>query len=350
MADWVLHVDMDQFIAAVEILRRPELRGRPVVVGGDGDPTKRGVVATASYEARAHGVGSGVPLRVALRRCPDAVFLPVDREAYEAASVEVMNALREGGRAVEPLGWDEAFVGVSTDDPEAVAREIQRAVLARTALFCTVGIGQTKLQAKMATGFGKPAGVFTITASDWFQLFGARPTEVLWGIGSRIARRLADVGITTVAELATADVAAMQVHFGPTTGPWLIALGRGGLDSPVTTEPRIAKSRSRELTFQQDLATWDEVEQEVAAMARALMSDIASEGRAVGRVWVKIRYVPFTTRLHGRKLAESTNDPETFAAAALGVLGLFPERRPVRLVGVRAEYASPADTAVDNAG
>jgi DNA polymerase-4 len=340
MADWVLHVDMDQFIAAVEVLRRPELRGRPVVVGGDGDPTKRGVVATASYEARAHGVGSGVPLRVALRRCPDAVFLPVDRAAYEAASVEVMTALREDGRAVEPLGWDEAFVGVSTDDPEAVAREIQRAVLARTGLSCTVGIGQTKLQAKMATGFGKPAGVFTITASDWFDLFGARPTEVLWGIGARIAKRLADVGITTVAELATADVAAMQVHFGPTTGPWLIALGRGGLDSPVTTEPRIAKSRSRELTFQQDLAGWDDVEREVAAMARALMSDIAADGRAAIRVWVKIRYVPFSTRLHGRKLVASTTDPDTFAAAALGVLTLFPERRPVRLVGVRAEYAT----------
>jgi nucleotidyltransferase/DNA polymerase involved in DNA repair len=349
MADWVLHVDMDQFIAAVEVLRRPELRGRPVVVGGDGDPTKRGVVATASYEARAYGVGSGVPLRVALRRCPEAVFLPVDRDAYEAVSIEVMTALREGGRAVEPLGWDEAFVGVSLEDPEAddaeadnpgaVAREIQRAVLARTGLHCTVGIGQTKVQAKMATGFGKPAGVYTITGANWFELFGARPTDVLWGIGARIAKRLAEAGITTVAELAAADIEAMKVHFGPTTGPWLIALGRGGAHGPVTTEARVAKSRSRELTFQQDLPGWDDVEREVAAMARALMSDIAAEGRAAGRVWVKIRYVPFSTRLHGRKLAETTVDPDVFATAALGVLTLFPERRPVRLVGVRAEYA-----------
>jgi DNA polymerase IV len=339
MADWVLHVDMDQFIAAVEVLRRPELRGRPVVVGGDGDPTKRGVVATASYEARAYGVGSGVPLRIALRRCPDAVFLPVDRDAYEKASGEVMTALRENGRAVEPLGWDEAFVGVPTDDPETVAREIQRAVLARTGLHCTVGIGQTKLQAKMATGFGKPAGVYTITAASWHELFGARPTEALWGIGARIAKRLADAGITTVAELAAADVETMRIHFGPTTGPWLISLGRGGTASPVETQPRIAKSRSRELTFQQDLAGWGDVEHEVAAMARALMADIAEEGRAAIRVWVKIRYIPFSTRLHGRKLAESTMDPEMFAAAALGVLTLFPERRPVRLVGVRAEYA-----------
>ena len=127
MTRWVLHVDLDQFIAAVEVLRRPELRGRPVVVGGDGDPTKRGVVSTASYEARAHGVHSGLPLRTAARRCPDAVFLPVDRQRYEAASAEVMAALRELGAVVEVLGWDEAFLAVDTDDPEAVAREIQRA-------------------------------------------------------------------------------------------------------------------------------------------------------------------------------------------------------------------------------
>jgi DNA polymerase-4 len=324
----------------VEVLRRPELRGRPVVVGGDGDPTKRGVVATASYEARRFGVQSGVPLRVARRRCPDAVFLPVDRDAYDAASREVMATLREGGRPVEALGWDEAFVGVESDDPAAVARELQAAVLERTALHCTVGIGQTKIQAKMATGFGKPAGVYTITEDTWYELFGDRPTDVLWGIGTRIAKRLAEVGITTVHQLATADLEAMKLHFGPTIGPWLVAIGRGRTGSTVSAEPRVPKSRSRELTFQRDLADWAEVEREVADMARALMADIAAEGRAVIRVWVKIRYVPFTTRLHGRKLPTSTVDPEVFATAALDVLGLFTGGRPVRLVGVRAEYAT----------
>src|SRR5690606_31582811 len=136
MAWWVLHVDMDQFIAAVEMLRRPELRGRPVVVGGDGDPTKRGVVSTASYEARAYGVHSGLPLRTAARRCPDAVFLPVDREVYEAVSARVMATLREFDAVVEVLGWDEAFLAVSGDDPEAVAREIRRRVRAATGLEC----------------------------------------------------------------------------------------------------------------------------------------------------------------------------------------------------------------------
>jgi uncharacterized protein (TIGR02246 family) len=134
----VLHVDLDQFIAAVEVLRRPELRGRPVIVGGDGDPAKRGVVSTASYEAREYGVHSGLPLRTAARRCPDAVFLPVDRDVYEAASRQVMDALRSLGVVVEVLGWDEAFLAVDGDDPEAVAGEVRDRVRAATGLECTV--------------------------------------------------------------------------------------------------------------------------------------------------------------------------------------------------------------------
>jgi DNA polymerase IV len=330
---------MDQFLAAVELLRHPELRGRPVVVGGDGDPTKRGVVSTASYEARARGVHSGVPLRTALRRCPDAVFLPVDRDAYDAASAEVMAALREGGTAVEVLGWDEAFVAAEADDPEAVAREVQRRVLARTGLHCTVGIGQNKLQAKMATGFGKPAGVYRITHDTWFGLFGAGSPEALWGIGTRTAKRLAEAGVTTVTELASADPAALSVHFGPTIGPWLIALGQGRSGATVDDSPRVARSRSRETTFQTDVGEWGDVCREVTAMARGLMADIAAEGRTVIRIWVKIRFVPFSTRMHSRKLAAPTADPDVFAAAALDLLELFPERRAVRLVGVRAEYA-----------
>jgi len=330
---------MDQFLAAVELLRHPELRGRPVVVGGDGDPTKRGVVSTASYEARARGVHSGVPLRTALKRCPDAVFLPVDRDAYDAASAQVMAELRAGGTAVEVLGWDEAFVAAESDDPEAVARDIQRRVLARTGLHCTVGIGQNKVQAKMATGFGKPAGVYRITHETWFPLFGEESPQALWGIGSRIAKRLAEAGVTTVAQLAAAPPEQLSVHFGPTTGPWLIALGAGRSDATVDDSPRVARSRSRETTFQRDLPEWVDVSREVTAMAYGLMTDIAAEGRTAIRIWVKIRFVPFSTRMHSRKLAAPTADPEVFAAAAVDVLALFPERRAVRLVGVRAEYA-----------
>jgi nucleotidyltransferase/DNA polymerase involved in DNA repair len=329
---------MDQFIAAVETLRRPELRGRPVVVGGDGDPTKRGVVSTASYEARVHGVHSGVPLRTALKRCPDAVFLPVDREEYERASAQVMATLRENGAIVEVLGWDEAFVAADTDDPESVAGDLQSRVYERTHLHCTVGIGSTRSQAKLATGFGKPAGVYRITHHTWFQHFGDRPPATLWGIGPRLARRLESIGITTVAALAAAESTTMTIHFGPTIGPWLIRLGQGRDSSFVDPAPRVARSRSRETTFQSDLAAWAEVQVAVEAMARELMADISAEARTVIRVSVKVRYVPFSTRLHSRKLPEPTDDPEVFAAAALSVLDLFTGRRPVRLVGVRAEY------------
>src|SRR4051812_27668168 len=189
--DWVLHVDLDQFIAAVEILRRPELAGQPVIVGGRGDPTERAVVSTASYEAREYGVHSGMPLRLAHRKCPDAVILPVDGPAYEAASAVVMETLRGiSGAVVEVLGWDEAFVGIETDDPESVAHRIQADVLGATQLHCSVGIGDTKVRAKIATEFGKPRGMFRLTRENWFAVMGEKPVKELWGIGNRISERL----------------------------------------------------------------------------------------------------------------------------------------------------------------
>jgi nucleotidyltransferase/DNA polymerase involved in DNA repair len=337
---WVLHVDLDQFIAAVEVLRRPELRGRPVVVGGDGDPSKRGVVSTASYEARAHGVHSGLALRTAARRCPDAVFLPVDREAYEAVSAEVMEVLRESGAVVEVLGWDEAFLGADTDDPEGFARRIQERVRAATELDCTVGIGQNKLQAKLATGFGKPAGVFRLTYQNWFEVLGDRPTDALWGIGAKTARRLGELGLHTVRDLAAADPAALARQFGPATGPWLVLLARGHGEREVTDAPYQARSHGREVTFQQNIADWSQVTTEVARLAEVVAGELAAEGRPAVRVVVKVRYAPFVTQTHGQTLAGPTTDAAAVRQAALAALDLFPGRRPVRLLGVRAEFGS----------
>jgi nucleotidyltransferase/DNA polymerase involved in DNA repair len=340
VADWVLHVDLDQFIAAVEVLRRPQLRGKPVVVGGDGDPTKRGVVSTASYEARERGVRSGVPLKVAVRRCPEAVFLPVDQAAYQAASAVVMATLRDTAASrVEVAGWDEAFLAVDTEDPAAVAHDIQRRVLLATGLHCTVGIGHNKLQAKMATGFGKPAGVYRITSDDWLPLLGHQPAQSLWGIGPGLAKRLAALDIATVADLATANPSTMVEAFGPNIGPWLAGMGRGRYDSPVDDTPREPVSRSRETTFQLDLAEWVDVREELATLTRTLVSQIAAEGRSVSRVYVKVRFVPFTTVIRSRKLAAPTTDPEAVADVALAVLERMEKRRPVRLLGIRTEFA-----------
>ncbi len=245
MSHWVLHVDLDQFIAAVELLRHPDLRGKPVVVGGDGDPAKRGVVSTASYEAREVGVHSGMPLRTAARRCPDCVFLPVDADACDAVSAEVMAVLRHAGCPVEVLGWDEAFVGVETADPEAFARNLAAEVKAATALDCSIGIGENKLQAKIATGFGKPAGVFRLTSGTWYDVLGDRPPDAIWGIGAKTAAKLAALGITTVRELAAADPDRLAGEFGPTTGPWLVLIGRGRGDTEVDPTPYAARTAAK---------------------------------------------------------------------------------------------------------
>ena len=224
---WVLHIDLDQFIAAVEVLRRPELAGLPLIVGGRGDPTERAVVSTASYEARAFGVGSGMPLRLAARKAPDAVILPVDAPAYTEASERVMETLRGLGVVVEVLGWDEAFLGVQTDDPEAFARQAQAAVLEATELHSSVGIGDNKVRAKIATGFGKPRGVFRLTRDNWFDVMGPRPTIDLWGVGSKVSKRLAAHGIETVQQLADTQESVLVGEFGPRMGVWYSQLGRG---------------------------------------------------------------------------------------------------------------------------
>jgi len=340
MVRWVLHVDLDQFIAAVEVLRHPELRGRPVVVGGDGDPTKRGVVSTASYEAREHGVHSGLPLRTAARRLPDAVFLPVDRAAYEEVSESVMAVLRSSGAVVEVLGWDEAFLGVDTEDPEGFARSLAASVREATQLDCTVGIGENKLQAKIATGFGKPAGVFRLTHANWFEVLGARPTDALWGIGAKTAKKLAGLGISTVSDLASADPDALAAEFGPMTGPWLVLLGRGRGDADVDDAPYVARGHGREETFQQNIADWDRVQAEVARIAGLLAVDLAKETRPAVRVIVKVRYAPFITETHGVPLASPSSDVAVISHGAADALERFTGRRPVRLLGVRAEFGT----------
>lgn len=344
-AAWVLHVDMDQFIAAVEILRRPELAGRPVIVGGRGDPSERAVVSTASYEARAFGIGSGMPLKIAARKAPpDAVFLPVDHAAYEAASDEVMSTLRAlPGVVLEVIGWDECFLGVTTADPEAVAHDAQTAVLEATRLHCSVGIGDNKVRAKMATGFGKPAGVFRLTAQNWFDVMGERQTRELWGIGPRVQKRLAEHGIHTVRELADADRDELVAEFGPKMGVWYHGLGSGIGPSVVDDTPWVARSHSRETTFQENLGADAEIEAAIRDLAGHAFDDCAADGRPVIRVYLKVRYAPFVTKTTGRKLGVATTDREMFIAAALALGAEREAGREIRLLGVRAEMEMPAD-------
>jgi DNA polymerase-4 len=339
----VLHVDLDQFIAAVEVLRHPELAGRPLIVGGRGDPTERAVVSTASYEARAFGVGSGMPLRIAARKIPDAVILPVDAETYTAVSMEVMETLREQpGATVQVLGWDEAFLGIDSDDPEAYASSVQRAVLERTRLHCSVGIGDTLVRAKVATGFGKPRGIFRLTAGNWLEVMGERPTRDLWGVGTKVSRRLAGLGITTVAELAIADSQTLVSEFGPRMGPWYGSLARGEGAQVVDDTPWVARGHSRETTYQQDLTTSAEVEAAVRELVDRVLKDVEAEARPVVGVTLKVRYAPFLTKIFTKKIPE-TADGDVVRARAMDLVERIEEDRPIRLLGFRAEMSMPAD-------
>ncbi|WP_036507286.1 DNA polymerase IV, partial [Nocardia aobensis] len=372
---------LDQFQAAVEFRRHPELRGQPVIVGGNGDPNEpRKVVTCASYPARAFGVRAGMPLRTAVRKCPDGVFLPLDMTTYEEASDEVMEVLRRFPVRVEVLGWDEAFLAADTDDPESLAREI-RSAIAELNLTCSIGIGDNKLRAKLATGFAKSvgkgtdakvadstdtevegtaadevagpehsegeaavaprtepgAGIFRLTAENWNELMAHRPTSALWGIGTRIAQRMSALGIDTVAQLAAADRNVLAAEFGPATGPYLWVLGHGAGDTDVVTEPRIPVGRSKSETFPHDLTDREEIRAQVARLAREVAEEMAAAGRIGTRVGVTVRTNTFYTRTKQKKLPEPTIDAETITAVALEIVDRFELDRPVRLLGVRLE-------------
>lgn len=340
---WILHVDLDQFLASVELRRHPELAGLPVIVGGSGDPTEpRKVVTCASYEAREYGVRAGMPLRTAARRCPDATFLPSDPAAYDAASEVVMGLLRDLGHACEVWGWDEAYLGADVDDPVALAEQIRTLIAAETGLSCSVGISDNKQRAKVATGFAKPAGVFTLTDANWMDVMADRPVDALWGVGPKTAKKLAAMDIATVRALATTDAELLTSTFGPTSGLWLLLLAKGGGDDVVSTEPWVPRSRSHVVTFPTDLTDRADMDAAVRELALRTLEEVVAEGRVVTRVAVTVRTATFYTRTKIRKLPAPDTRPRTVVDTALAVLDQFELDRPVRLLGVRLDLRMPS--------
>jgi DNA polymerase IV len=345
---WVLHVDLDQFLASVELRRHPELAGLPVIVGGNGDPTEaRKVVTCASYEAREFGVHAGMPLRAAARRCPGATFLASDPAAYDEASDQVMGLLRDLGHPVEVWGWDEAYLGLTGDvaenpaDPAEVAEQIRIIVFSETGLSCSVGISDNKQRAKVATGFAKPAGIFTLTDANWMTLMADRPVDALWGVGPKTTKKLAALGIMTVWDLAHSEAELLTSTFGPRTGLWLLLLAKGGGDTGVDAQPWVPRSRSHVVTFPHDLTDRAEMDLAVTELARRATEEVVAAARIVTRVAVTVRTATFYTRTKIRKLPAPTTDPDAITAAALRVLDLFELDRPVRLLGVRLELVMP---------
>ena len=272
------------------------------------------------------------------------MILPVDHEAYLEASDNVMAVLRaQPGATVQVLGWDEAFVGVQAEDPEAYARQMQRAVLEETRLHCSVGIGDTLVRAKVATTFGKPAGVFRLTGENWLEVMGSRPTIDLWGVGTKVSRRLATLGIKTVAQLAASNPDDLVPEFGPRMGPWYAQLGRGDGSRTVDDTPWVARGHSRETTFQRDLTEPGQIEEAVRELAAHVLEDVAAEGRPVVGLTLKVRYAPFITKTYARKIPE-TSVPEEVLARALDLMAKIEPDRPIRLLGLRAEMTMPEDS------
>ncbi|MGZ5333729.1 MAG: DNA polymerase IV, partial [Solirubrobacterales bacterium] len=302
----IAHVDMDAFYVSIELLRRPALRGKPVVVAHDGP---RGVVTTASYEARRFGVHSALPMVTARRRCPQLTAVPVDMQLYRRGSVKVMETLREFSDTIEVVGLDEAFIDLSGSPvPQSRAREIKHRVKRETRLACSIGLAPNKLLAKIASDLDKPDGLFVLTAENWLVTVGEKPASLLPGIGPRTFKRLEEIGISTVAELAAADVGLLEQTFGPNHGKGLHDRGNGIGTSTLTTHRR-RKSESRETTFPYDVSDRAELRATLDRLAGSVCESLESHGRRGRTVTMKIRLRPFRTYTRSRTLPEPTRDP-----------------------------------------
>ena len=323
---------MDAFYVNVELQRRPELRGRPVVVAGSGP---RAVVTTASYEARRFGIFSATPASRARRLCPKAVFIPPDFDAYRARSREVMALLGRHVDRVEVVGLDEAYLDLTgLERPRAAARSVKAAVIRDTGLGCSIGIGPNKLVAKVASDAEKPDGFVELTAEDARRRFAPARPGLVPGIGPKTAERLERQGISSLGELAATPDERLTEWFGPRLGPWLGRLARFEDDRGIETV-RVAKSESRETTFDRDLRGVAELGPQLLRLTEQLCETLVREGRRGRTIGIKVRYADFSTVTRARSLDGAVNDPDTVWRVASDLLRRLDPPAPVRLIGVR---------------
>jgi DNA polymerase-4 len=338
MTPAILHVDLDAFFAAVEQRDRPELRGKPVIVGGGG-PTDRGVVSAASYEARAFGVHSAMPLRTAAALCPGGIFVPVDGAKYQAVSREVMAILRRFTPLVEPVSIDEAFLDVTGSQAlfgngESIGRQIRAAILGEVRLTASVGVATTKLVAKVASDLRKPDALVVVPPGKEADFLAPLPITRLWGVGARTAEALREFGVTTIGDLAGIDREVLERRFGKHGGA--LTLRARGVDPDPVSDRAAAKSIGHEHTFDVDTSDRDVIERTLLAMAEGVAGRLRASGVKAATVTVKIRDSTFRTIIRQRTLAEPTDLTEPIWRAALELAR--PEVRAirVRLLGVTA--------------
>jgi len=342
-----LHVDMDAFYAAVEVRRRPELRGRPVVVGGTGG---RGVVAAASYEARVFGIGSAMPSVRARRLCPHAVFLPGDHPHYGEVSERVMSVLRDVTPLVEPLSLDEAFMDVRggarlLGPPYELAAQIRARILEQEQLTCSVGVAATKFIAKLATERAKPrvgpagpvwgSGVHVVEAGTELDFLHPLPVTALFGVGPATSRRLLRLGVETVGDLASLPEAAVIAALGTASGRQLHQLANGIDDRPVVVN-RLARSISHEETFARDLHIAGDLEAQATRLADAVARRLRASSLQARTVTLKLRFGDFRTITRSVTLPDPTDGTRDLVAAARELLSQIDVAPGVRLLGVGA--------------
>ncbi|MDE2365905.1 MAG: DNA polymerase IV [Betaproteobacteria bacterium] len=362
----IAHLDMDAFYASVELLRYPELRGLPVVIGGRGDQEPailedgsrhfsrlrdyagRGVVTTATYEARVFGVASGMGLMKAAQLAPDAILLPADFDAYRHYSRLFKTAVASIAPQIEDRGIDEIYIDLSElpDDTLTLARRIKQAVRESTGLSCSIGVTPNKLLSKICSDLEKPDGLTILNLADIPDRIWPLSVRKISGIGPKATQKLAALGITTIADLAHADAAFLQMHFGRSYGHWLHEVSHGRDDRPVITdsEPR---SLSRETTFERDLhARRDRhaLSEILTALCEDLAHDLQRKDYASRTISIKLRYDDFRTITRNITLSSPTADAAAIRRAAEECLRRVSLKQKLRLLGVRASalYAGSA--------
>jgi DNA polymerase-4 len=343
-AEPILHVDLDSFYASVEVLKDPSLQGKPVVVGGGGP---RGVVMSASYQARAHGLHSAMPSVRARRLCPDVVFVAPDFDAYRAYSNRFREILLSITPLVEPLSLDEAFLDVSGagllfGSPPEIGSRIRESIRSELALTASVGVGPSKLLAKLASVRSKPDGMLVVSAAEVAGFLHPLPVGALWGIGEKTAETLGRLGIRTVGELARTPVAIVERVLGDAQARTLLELSWGRDErSVVPFEP--PKSVSHEETYPRDLDDEREILREVLALSHRVGSRLRAEGYRARTVTLKLRLPSFATLTRSRTLSEPTDlGADIFRVAGELLLNLPAARRRFRLIGVAATGLQPA--------
>ena len=328
----IAHLDMDAFYVAVELLRRPELRGKPVIVAGGGP---RAVVTTASYEARKFGVGSAMPVSQALRRCPPVIRIPVDMTHYRERSAEVMKIVGELGVPSEPVSLDELYLDLSSlPDPVARMSALVRRIREGLNLDASVGIGPNRLVAKVASDAEKPRGFVVLTREQAAERFAGEPPRLIPGIGPKTAERLNALGIRTIGDLQRYPAAELVARFGNHQGQALHE--RSHFHASEKVERRVLKSRSVEETFDYDISDPGELEGVLARQAERLARELTERKIAGRTIAIKVRLDDWTTYTRAKTLKEPTAAVETITSVALGLLRANAPERPVRLLGVRS--------------